>query len=69
MPNAQRKAKGHTIARGNCNSMKSEIAGKMTSEVRGLLDVAAATTKELNATKSGTKVQRLLLYDCSTTNK
>jgi hypothetical protein len=51
-----------TIANGNCNNIKSEIAGKMTSEVRGLLDVAAATTNELKATKSGTKVHRLLLY-------
>ena len=32
--------------------MNSEIAGKIMSDVRGLLDVAAAVAKELNATST-----------------
>ena len=63
------KAKNLTIANGNCNNMNSEIAGKMISEVIGLLDVAAATTNELKATKSGMKVHKLLLYACSPRKK
>lgn len=50
-----------TIANGNCKSIKSEMAGNIMSDVRGCSDVMADTTKELNATKSGTSVQRQLL--------
>jgi hypothetical protein len=32
--------------------MNNEIAGKMTSDVMGLLEVAAAVAKELNATST-----------------
>ena len=40
------------MARGNCRSMKREIAGKMTSDVKGVVEVTAATAKELKATKT-----------------
>ena len=32
--------------------MKREIAGKMTSDVKGVVEVTAATAKELKATKT-----------------
>jgi len=41
-----------TIARGNCNSMNSDIAGNIMSLVRGLEDILAAVAKELNATST-----------------
>jgi hypothetical protein len=42
----------HTIARGNWRSINSEIAGNMTSEVRGFSDVTAAVANELKATST-----------------
>ena len=50
--------RGLTIAKGNCKSMKRDIAGKITSEVKGLEDVAAATAKELKATNTTQDVKR-----------
>lgn len=41
-----------TIARGNCSSMKTEIAGNIMSLVSGLEDILAAVAKELNATST-----------------
>jgi hypothetical protein len=32
--------------------MNKEMAGKITSDVRGLLEIAAAVAKELNATST-----------------
>ena len=43
---------GLTIAKGNWRSIKRDMAGKMTSEVRGIEDVNAAAAKELNATST-----------------
>ena len=40
------------MAKGNCKSMNKEIAGKITSDVRGLLEIAAEVAKELNATST-----------------
>ena len=40
------------MTRGNWRSMKSEIAGKMRSDVRGTSEVTAATAKEENATRT-----------------
>jgi hypothetical protein len=47
-----RVKKGLTIAKGNCNSMKSEIAGKMISDVMGFSETSAAIAKLLNATST-----------------
>jgi hypothetical protein len=41
-----------TIARGNCNSMNSDIAGKIMSLVSGPGNILAAVAKELNATST-----------------
>jgi len=49
-----------TIAKGNCNSMKREIAGKITSEVKGRGETTAAVAKEANATSNGMPVQRAI---------
>jgi hypothetical protein len=54
-----------TMARGNWRSMKRDMAGKMTSEVRGLLDVMAAVANELNATRMGIPLQSAEFIDCS----
>lgn len=48
----------HTIARGNCKSINNAMAGKMTSDVRGLEEVSAAVAKELKATSKGIPLQR-----------
>ena len=42
----------HTMARGNCRSMNSEIAGKILSDVRDMSEVRAAVAKELKATRT-----------------
>lgn len=47
------------MANGNCRSMKSDIEGKMTSEVNGLDDTTAATANELKATSTR---RALLIY-------
>jgi len=47
-----------TIAKGNCSNMKREIAGKITSEVKGRLETTAAVAKEANATSNGIPDQR-----------
>jgi hypothetical protein len=44
--------KGLTIAKGNCNSMKSAIAGKMISDVKGFFEMSAAIAKLQNATST-----------------
>lgn len=43
---------GVTIARGNCSSMNTEIAGNIMSLVNGLEENLAAVAKELNATST-----------------
>lgn len=43
--------------------MKSDMAGKMTSDVSGLEEVKAATAKELNATSRGIPVHSIILRD------
>ena len=54
------------MARGNCRSMNSEIAGKMRSAVSGLDDTIAAVVNELKATSSGMPDHRAILNDCTT---
>jgi len=49
-----------TIAKGNCSNMKREIAGKITSEVKGRVETTAAVAKEANATSNGIPVQRAI---------
>jgi len=49
------------MARGNCRSMNSEMAGKMMSEVRGVEETNAAVAKELNATRSGIPLHKVVL--------
>jgi hypothetical protein len=44
-----------TIASGNCNNIKRDIDGKMTSEVSGDEFVAEATANELNATSTSNR--------------
>lgn len=63
------------MARGNWSNMKSEIAGKITSDVKGLSCVAAAVAKELNATSRGMPdhivmfIDYMLYIRCGTLNK
>lgn len=45
--------------------MNSEMAGKITSEVKGLSDVTAATAKELNATRRGIPLHSVMFSDCN----
>ena len=40
--------------------MKREIAGKITSGVKGRVETAAAVAKEANATSNGIPVQRVI---------
>jgi len=40
--------------------MKREIAGKITSEVKGRVETAAAVAKEANATSKGIPDQRAI---------
>ena len=47
------EGKGRTMASGNWRSMKSEMEGKILSEVSGASEVSAAVAKELNATSTG----------------
>ena len=53
----------HTIARGNWSNMKRDMAGKMTSDVRGLLDTTAAVANEEKATRIGIPLQRAEFID------
>ena len=55
--------KYRTISRGNCKSIKSDIAGKIKSEVRGLDDTTATVAKELNATTKGIPLQNAMWQD------
>ena len=41
-----------TMGYGNCNKMNNDTAGKITSDVRGFVEIRAAVTKELNATST-----------------
>lgn len=53
----------HTIAKGNCNNMNREMAGKITSDVKGREEVTAAVAKELNATSNGMPLQSAIFQD------
>lgn len=50
------------MAKGNCNSINKDIAGKIISGVRGFDEVTAAVAKELKATNSGIPLQRAILH-------
>lgn len=52
----------HTMASGNCKSINNAIAGKMTSDVKGLDEVNAAVAKELNATSKGIPFHKATLH-------
>ena len=41
-----------TIASGNASNMKSDIAGNMTSDVRGFSETTAAVANDANATST-----------------
>lgn len=56
-----------TMASGNWSNMKSEMAGKMMSEVR-TCPVRAATAKDAKATNSGTPAHRAPLSTCARFN-
>ena len=43
--------------------MNNEIAGNITSEVKGLDEVTAAVAKELKATSRGIPLQRAIFHD------
>lgn len=51
------KREMRTMARGNCNNMNREMAGKMISDVSGLSETYVAVTKELNATRTTNSYQ------------
>jgi hypothetical protein len=44
--------------------MNNDIAGKMTSDVKALEEVSAATAKELNATSKGIPLHNVELKAC-----
>ena len=52
------------IASGNWRSMKSEIEGKILSDVKGVSDVSAAVAKELKATRTRRCVSWCAEEDC-----
>jgi hypothetical protein len=57
------------MASGNCRSMNNAIAGKMTSDVRGLDEVNAAVANELNATSKGIPLHKATLHAYETFNQ
>lgn len=50
------------MAKGNWRSMNKEIAGKIMSDVRGLLETRAAVASELKATSKGMPVHNAELH-------
>ena len=48
------------MARGNCRSMNNEMAGKIMSAVIGVEEVNAAVANELNPTRSGIPLHKVM---------